>query len=810
MELNVTPQISDLEPVTYSMLINTDKSNKTTVIDQKKLVQNFKLDIKVDSDGIPGYTKKPALPAFISKRFFQIQNLEKPNKSDFSYSYPPNGPIEPDFVCLFCEEKGPRFHLENCKRPFDSSLVLDHTTPRFPGIEPGAHYDVIIKKSGQKKAVKEHVRSEKFTDQVEIIYESVSKKETTIRVSRNGTINIISANFFDNTLPGEIVKRINDTGASVGVYSIDPEKTYKYLLFAQFNLFPEALKKELIINLNTIDNNLWKVPIFKSSFQSRTIFKLNDDSFYYVSDYFYNTGDKKSKTGKLTNPYIIFTLIPPEGIVKIIVQVYLRGSVQLKASYLKGNTVGLSNKVIEDAYFFLKEIFEELLIYSGESQFNIIQPAIVVEKIFEDIPNMVPDKNGKPIKKPQKVHNRGKAGGHDLRPIPFSFNGKCPEPGYYVAPRGVRREDGKYEPICYVMKKTGKDSKARLLNMLINGYPDSEAARYGETVTKDDSAIYIPGTKVIEQRGFPGLNTLSKDELIACMKDKGYVRESNIFDKSKNVSSYQQFKASVPLPTLQFKKIKQITDLNFVGNFLVTPINNDTLRVKLYFDEYGKSYFVNTFKEVSESGISVIPELAGTVIDGYLYPFPKNFTFYPFDINDSLPFYGTSPNRMERLRKVVAIINTKPKSVNIELDFNLDVMGGSKNYLDNYPEISGLLFIPFDGKHYYSWTDIQHDSNMTVDLDISFIDKNRWKVTVQGKELPGIGVIELPVAFTNGKPKKMTVLFKINLRTTDFKLVEKKPFIPIEQLEGPVNSYDEVVGILESISSPIPRTAFTN
>jgi hypothetical protein len=111
MDLNVTPQISDLEPVTYSMLINTDKSNKTTVIDQKKLVQNFKLDIKVDSDGIPGYTKKPALPAFISKRFFQIQNLDKPNKSDFSYSYPPNGPIEPDFVC-FVKKKDHAFILK--------------------------------------------------------------------------------------------------------------------------------------------------------------------------------------------------------------------------------------------------------------------------------------------------------------------------------------------------------------------------------------------------------------------------------------------------------------------------------------------------------------------------------------------------------------------------------------------------------------------------------------------------------------------------------------------------------------------------
>ena len=71
-------------------------------------------------------------------------------------------------------------------------------------------------------------------------------------------------------------------------------------------------------------------------------------------------------------------------------------------------------------------------------------------------------KDGKPVKKPQKVHNRGKAGGHDLRPVPYSFNGKCPEPGYYVAPRGIKNTENKYEPICYTIKKTGKDSKKRI------------------------------------------------------------------------------------------------------------------------------------------------------------------------------------------------------------------------------------------------------------------------------------------------------------------------------------------------------------
>jgi hypothetical protein len=40
--------------------------------------------------------------------------------------------------------------------------------------------------------------------------------------------------------------------------------------------------------------------------------------------------------------------------------------------------------------------------------------------------------------------------------------------------------------------------------------------------------------------------------------------------------------------------------------------------------------------------------------------------------------------------------------------------------------------------------------------------------------------------------------------------VEKNPFLPIEQIEGPVSSYDEINAILESIKNPITRETFTN
>jgi hypothetical protein len=115
------------------MLLNRDKKNKTSVLNLERLVVDFKLDIKQNGDN---YELTDA-PAFVSKSYYEIQNLDKPNKSGFTYNYPPKGPIPLDFICLFCKNKGPSYHKETCKRPFNSSLVLESEGTRFPGAEEG-------------------------------------------------------------------------------------------------------------------------------------------------------------------------------------------------------------------------------------------------------------------------------------------------------------------------------------------------------------------------------------------------------------------------------------------------------------------------------------------------------------------------------------------------------------------------------------------------------------------------------------------------------------------------------------------------
>jgi len=277
---------------------------------------------------------------------------------------------------------------------------------------------------------------------------------------------------------------------------------------------------------------------------------------------------------------------------------------------------------------------------------------------------------------------------------------------------------------------------------------------------------------------------------------------------------------------MNFEKIKTLSSLEIFTkeNFMVTPVNNETIRVKLYFDSSGKSYFINTFGDVSESGISILPELEQTTIDGYLYPFPEQFTFYPFDITvyiekdiSSLDFFKQTNSRFFYLNEAINTIKLAKKKLNVELTFDLNIISGSRNYLESLPDITSLLFIPYTGKNLRIWNDIKQ--TFTVDLDISFISDNRWKILDRGgikikNDLYKKGdntIIELPVKFTKFlKGTTSTVLFKININKITLKVVEKNPFLPIEQIDGPVSSYEEINAILESIKNPISRETFTN
>ena len=68
-----------------------------------------------------------------------------------------------------------------------------------------------------------------------------------------------------------------------------------------------------------------------------------------------------------------------------------------------------------------------------------------------------------------------------------------------------------------------------------NGYPDKLAKTYGEDIPSPDnkSAMLIPGTTQIQERRFPGLMNTSKNKLINCIQDFGYIQKQDLFDNSK-------------------------------------------------------------------------------------------------------------------------------------------------------------------------------------------------------------------------------------------------------------------------------------
>jgi hypothetical protein len=815
----------DLRPLTYSMLINNidqgnikKKKSEYNYINLNDLVKNFPLDMEYNQ---PDWNPYGTLPGFVSKSYYQ-------SLPETGYNLPPKGPIDPFFVCTYCKKSGPEFHSVECKRPFDSSLVLTQEgTNKYPGRVRGTSHILIVKKPGQKKVITSSLKNERFTDNVELIYENKDFSKTVIRISRNGVINIISANYQNDTLPNEIVKKINQSGSLTKDYPgqryvIDESISYKYLISAQFQLFQD--KSENYVDLDQLNSKLWESKRFKRVLDSETVFMLdNTDNNYIIKKYVYNSGEIESRSNKATNPYILFTMIDEN--VKINVMIYRKGAVQLKGSYINKPDGSLDLNVIKRAYIFIREILERV----------IHDNKIIVHEIKEN--KKISVNNTIDSKEPQACHNRA---GYELRPNPFSFYGKCAMPGYYVAPRGVQRPDGKFEPCCFKLKKSGKDSEERYKNILLNGYPDTDASKYFENIPDPDNltAIYKPGTKIPETRRFRGLNDFSKDELINCIERSGYIKSKNVFNDYTSLKEtvLAQYMILTGMKTFSGQHPVALTRSNFnlftKQSYIVTPIFEGVIHVLLFFNQSGVSYFINNLNEVSESGLLEIPELASTILDGYLYPFKDTeFNFYPTDIlyfknvNIMSKVYSDKSNddRFSGLLYTVSIIKKKTGILNIQLTFDEDIVNGSKYYLKEYP-ISGLLFIPSNGE--YQRSKINKNllmfnnlsQNLLISLSLTKIDKNLWKPQIESKDIPEKllpqidGAIEISIKFTDDNRIKNgdIVLFKILLNRITGKINIGKPLQPLEKIDFQINDYPDVIGILQSIQDPIKKETFTD
>ena len=847
--LNKSPKISLLTPTIYSMLVNNIDINKEKNI--KSIynflnLQNLSTDFSLDS--IENNTT-----GFISKSYYQ-------SNPEFAYNYPPKGPIENNFQCINCKQIGPEYHMSECRRPFDSSLVLTFEgSSNYPGRNEGTSYKLLIKKRGQKKNISSSIKSERFSDNLELIYQNPNLAHTIIRIAKNGSINIISASFDNDNIGTQVINKINKTNAlnideynkiypKKSKFTIDPELTYKYIIAGQFNLYPKKDPDIFYINLQAVNINLDQTNIFKKRINNNDVFMVDKvDNYYIINKYIYNQGEL-SKTNKPTNPYIQIILINPKILdIKINVMIYTRGAIQLRASYInpKNHDKPLEYSILNKVYIFLKSLMESMIINSSDTEYPII---LSEKEKVKKISNAVDGKQ------PQTCQNRK---GYEIRPVPYSFYGTCPIEGYYVPPRGNKRNDGKFEPCCVklteydtiggkLVPKNLKSSKspdtlARYQKILKSGYPDDEIDKFNETVPDaNDSAIYKPGTKILESRKFKGLSTLSIPFLKDCIKSSGYVKEENIFTKQFN-ENYNLFKTNVWKDytnlTNSYKLMIQGVETLTISNFdklttsahIITPIYNGTLNVLLFFNQKGESFFINLNMDISESGLPIINNLSNTIIEGYLYPFEKpNFIFYPVDIIyfkkiniTDKPYYipGNKNNRFDSLMYACNLMESS--TLAIETLFDLDIFY-SKNFLSD-PEVYGLLFIPYDkiytpgkiNKNVLLWTE-PNIENKNIALNVYRKSKNKVSIKIDSKKidsslLPQIDdTIEINVKFLddNGIVDNDLVLFKINVNKIDKTINYKKPLIPLEKINYKINDYFDVINILQSIVNPIQRKVF--
>jgi hypothetical protein len=182
----------------------------------------------------------------------------------------------------------------------------------------------------------------------------------------------------------------------------------------------------------------------------------------------------------------------------------------------------------------------------------------------------------------------------------------------------------------------------------------------------------------------------------------------------------------------------------------------------------------------------------------------------------------------------IEIINSVESDLIIETPrFDLDIIGGSKNFLTNkeFGDISSLLFIPINEEYLFGkvnrklliWNNTTKESNNLLTLNVYSRSGNKWEVKIDSKNIPNellpqeSGTIEIPVVFSN-KYKLSDgdlVLFKINKLVirdpTGINTINtKKPLTPLNKSEEQLTDYFTVINILESIQTPISKGVLSN
>jgi len=506
------------------------------------------------------------------------------------------------------------------------------------------------------------------------------------------------------------------------------------------------------------------------------------------------------------------------------------------------------------------ELYSESLDYSQEST-NIIRNTVSG--------NAPPNKPGTSTAVCRSSDPR--PGYPGLRPIPYSFKGSCPESRQYIDPIGVLGNDGLYYPCCSAKTKKSEEDYKEYIQ---KGFPKNitEAKQYGlscetnsETgnITCDEdlkSGVLIPGSlnigaitkakidgvltpvKIIDYKGkskkpqeinvqnmntqqiltinrsdferdtryLPGLESLSKDQLLKCIIKNLKLRQNQ--ENPIYIKNLSDIKDKISFPTSNFNPIMSVVGLEIFEtiNYYVTSVPNTSNLYYLYITP-NESYFINQYGNKKSTNFSEIIN-ENIILLGFLEE-----TSDKYFITDILYFNNTITkpfaSKIEMLKEIEEAFFITESSI-IFPEYESNIIKRSKELLQESSDIF-LIFTPsIDYLKLKIWTNITIEPEITLQI-LRKEKTNYYSLGYDNELITDFSIpfnsIFIQKAFIDSNSVQINnyVLFKFDYNIQTGQL-STRILTPFEKVGRPNMTLKETLIKLSLILNPIKESFFMN
>lgn len=559
---------------------------KESVIDLEKLATKFSLEGQFD----------------------KLEYSEKIGKGSIEklINRPPIGPIPNNFMCTFCLQYGPDFHLVNCPNPNKRSLVL--TFKGFKDLLKNTDYSGPLendikeyKKGNRLKILKKYFENDiekdkkdgktiiKIPDDAfsEIIYDDVVKikgkdpqapktltirfsnivsiyysygdKTTNIRIYKDGSIDIKNIpqdeserKEFINTLMNKInetqsinIENFNKLLVKNGLTRVRDYKEVEgtfYLFHCQFYMFGKENRKSQEIQFDKLEE------IIEPKSSNSYINIVNGENFLEIDDYD-ATIVSKSKSVILTETIDNKVYIIDIDGINISLFITKYGVFQFSVS-----TTQLNIEDTLDILDIIRTFFIDIFATNSLTKKTFISTEPLIYSMHETqdttVTGLVPPKS-QSQRTGTEVCRKTQAG-VELQPRPYSWSGNCASENYAPAIgiadkyRGgdVRvNYNGKDQQLYYpCCEKLTGRAKLEFISKLKSGFTQEEQEKYGIFPDKDILSGVI----------IPGSTKVGAEAEVILPGDSDYTKVT-VMEVPKKITPISEYKIVRNSDSKQFK-----------------------------------------------------------------------------------------------------------------------------------------------------------------------------------------------------------------------------------------------------------------